>query len=1527
MASDPAAGGEIFSGGIFGLGNLETAAGSDNAVDTFTGRISGDTDQRKAKTPLQTEEATVRPFNPFDPVPVTQQTPGIFGSGLTPAVRNAQAQMPPPIVAAQPAPAVDQNGMPVGTVRRGFLGMPLPPQLSNDPTRDYANQLAYQREMASRIANSPLAPFTMPKEYEEAQKTLLQLDQKAVELQKTFHDVQTARDAGAASGVDPVYIATKGMNLNQQDIFNWHAQNYANGSASSEAFLKGQGEQGKTALEQNQAAHMASLGNRNPMLQDVITQLDAAGDSDNHYKSVLDSLNKKYEGQGGVNGILSSYMPGVVAPDNAKAWGVRSNAANAALNQASQKVSRYNYDQQSLGGLTRPMNKDERETNDQTPAAMGPSGKAPGGVPVWMPDNQPGYQFPPGSNKLENYSRPDGVQPRDGSKPWGGGPAAIAQAQKDLKENEVANNRVTNVVTAEHFDEEASKDETFKSAAGVDFIQMQMASLERNLVPGSHGSGNVGTVKVLDRNYGVAGEGLNELKKLGNEIQQFRAKGLSDQEIYKKISSRLTDASIRGIRAVAKFNLDTAKHDAADAVRGMVDTWGRNGVVLDKVLPKSLATDPRVVGPAMAGWRNQVEENANHPSVNIGNQRVNLAPTSKYPGAAPAQQLPKDQEIQKIIDAGAAADFVAKTPVPDNPPPKVPVTSQQPTATPSIFGRAFDALTAPQTPPAPQTPTAPQTPSLTTPMRAGLPAPQAPSASQTPPTAPAGPAATPGQRSDGSPLGSMIKPASMQPQQLDRYANTLIHIESGGQTGQQTGSYKGLGQFSDSEMKRHGITNPDDRGQVTAAVKQDYITNKPQIEMRTGVEPTDAQVYLAHQQGVGGVIAHMNNPDGLAWQNMMSTAEGRQKGEAWAKQAVWGNIPTQDKAILQARGINANNITSRDFMNLWQADFDHIARRFGGDAKGDTAKFGNGHTAATSAGPAQAPAPAGGGFLSNVRQFADRYLMAGVPQGQGPAASQEAFKTMAPAAPIVGGVAGSAAGSLVGPVGTVAGGGAGAAAGQAVQNYIEGKPLTEGTLEAGAYGAAGSVLPGARVIPGMVGRAVAGGAVGAGSEALKGGDTYDILTGAAGAAGGSLLGEGGIRAVGLAAGPVANKIFSKFTTGTQQDLIQSANKIAELTDTVEKGPPKGVAGQPASEAEKMRYQAAKDELEEHRQKIADHGLDPDHFVQGVDNVREAIANAPVQREKVRLGQIYEDIKTGAGQTAAERGVVPPNQRQIMQGPTSMVEGPNSLVGKPTNQGGVDPEFAGRAASAERNLQAPAANAEDWYQNFFREHSNLEREWREASYGPNKDSNKATNLRNLADNVFDRQKDVIRQIYGDKAQPIIDRLQTNHDNYRNLMAAIKPTESNPNGDIIKAMAQGGTEGAKATALFKKLAGDDIGAQQVAYALVRAEKVGAAGEKSGNFFMRHSKVAMMGVLHAVGFGALPGGHIMSAILADHGHQMLNQWAVNKAAGGPITMKQMMQSRFQQAVANVRNNAGMAGARTGAQFGQTAEPMNWF
>jgi hypothetical protein len=47
---------------------------------------------------------------------------------------------------------------------------------------------------------------------------------------------------------------------------------------------------------------------------------------------------------------------------------------------------------------------------------------------------------------------------------------------------------------------------------------------------------------------------------------------------------------------------------------------------------------------------------------------------------------------------------------------------------------------------------------------------------------------------------------------------------------------------------------------------------------------------------------------------MASTREGRERGEAWAKQAVWGNIPAQ----LQAQFGSVDNITSRQFLELWR---------------------------------------------------------------------------------------------------------------------------------------------------------------------------------------------------------------------------------------------------------------------------------------------------------------------------------------------------------------------------------------------------------------------------------------------------------------------------------------------------------------------------------------------------------------------------------------------------------------------------------
>ena len=71
---------------------------------------------------------------------------------------------------------------------------------------------------------------------------------------------------------------------------------------------------------------------------------------------------------------------------------------------------------------------------------------------------------------------------------------------------------------------------------------------------------------------------------------------------------------------------------------------------------------------------------------------------------------------------------------------------------------------------------------------------------------------------------------------------------------------------------------------------------------------------MAHQQGAGGAAAHLSNPNQPAWKSMASTAEGQQKGEAWAKQAIWGNVPDD----LKARYGSVDNMTSKQFTDMWK---------------------------------------------------------------------------------------------------------------------------------------------------------------------------------------------------------------------------------------------------------------------------------------------------------------------------------------------------------------------------------------------------------------------------------------------------------------------------------------------------------------------------------------------------------------------------------------------------------------------------------
>jgi hypothetical protein len=149
-------------------------------------------------------------------------------------------------------------------------------------------------------------------------------------------------------------------------------------------------------------------------------------------------------------------------------------------------------------------------------------------------------------------------------------------------------------------------------------------------------------------------------------------------------------------------------------------------------------------------------------------------------------------------------------------------------------------------------------------------------------------------------------------------------IESSGDPAKRTGRYKGLLMLSDEQFKEHGGTGNiyDPRANADAGAAKLRIQFDA-FQSKYGRPPEAHELYLVHQQGEGGFAAHQSKPDAPAWQNMAGTAEGRQKGEGWAKKAIWGNIPDAQKAQFGS----VDNVTSADFMKLWLA---RVERGLGG---------------------------------------------------------------------------------------------------------------------------------------------------------------------------------------------------------------------------------------------------------------------------------------------------------------------------------------------------------------------------------------------------------------------------------------------------------------------------------------------------------------------------------------------------------------------------------------------------------------------
>lgn len=147
-----------------------------------------------------------------------------------------------------------------------------------------------------------------------------------------------------------------------------------------------------------------------------------------------------------------------------------------------------------------------------------------------------------------------------------------------------------------------------------------------------------------------------------------------------------------------------------------------------------------------------------------------------------------------------------------------------------------------------------------------------------------------------------------------RMMKAFARIESGYNPMVTTGKYKCLFQLSEWEFAKYWRGDIYDIRDCSIAAARKLATEAAQFEKDVGRRATAAEIYCIHQQGYQGCSFHYAAPHQLAWKNMHLTAEGQDRGEAWARKAIWGNVPSDIKDQIKG-GVEA--LTSGQFIAIW----------------------------------------------------------------------------------------------------------------------------------------------------------------------------------------------------------------------------------------------------------------------------------------------------------------------------------------------------------------------------------------------------------------------------------------------------------------------------------------------------------------------------------------------------------------------------------------------------------------------------------
>ncbi|WP_142417025.1 transglycosylase SLT domain-containing protein [Bartonella massiliensis] len=114
----------------------------------------------------------------------------------------------------------------------------------------------------------------------------------------------------------------------------------------------------------------------------------------------------------------------------------------------------------------------------------------------------------------------------------------------------------------------------------------------------------------------------------------------------------------------------------------------------------------------------------------------------------------------------------------------------------------------------------------------------------------------------------------------ESYLYRVAQVESGGNPNARNprSSAGGLYQFIDSTAKQYGLQDRFDPMQAADAMGRFTRDNRNHLSRVLGRTPTEAELYLAHQQGAGGAARLLQNPHANAAQLVGSNAVGLNAG-------------------------------------------------------------------------------------------------------------------------------------------------------------------------------------------------------------------------------------------------------------------------------------------------------------------------------------------------------------------------------------------------------------------------------------------------------------------------------------------------------------------------------------------------------------------------------------------------------------------------------------------------------------------------